>query len=120
MQLPSIFQGESRTRLLQGAIFGAVATLLIGFVWGGWVIKSTAEKQSVEAAESAVVTALAPICVDNFQNATEASTNLENLKKESSYMQTGFIEKGGWAVLPGSDKASYGVARACAELLNGS
>jgi hypothetical protein len=36
MQLPSILQGDSLTRLLQGAAAGAVATLVIGFNWGGW------------------------------------------------------------------------------------
>ena len=35
MQVPSILQGESLTRLLQGAAVGAVATMIIGFNWGG-------------------------------------------------------------------------------------
>lgn len=118
MQLPSILQGESRTRLLQGAFFGAVATAVIGFAWGGWVVSSTAEKQSADAARSAVIAVLAPICADNFQNATGASANLISLKKESSYRQTSFIEKGGWAVLPGDDRPSAGVAKACAAILN--
>ena len=37
MQVPSILQGESLTRLLQGAAAGAVATMIIGFNWGGWL-----------------------------------------------------------------------------------
>jgi hypothetical protein len=36
MQLPSILQGESLKRLLQGAAVGAVATIFVGFSWGGW------------------------------------------------------------------------------------
>ena len=32
MQIPSILQGESLTRLLQGAAAGAVATIVVGFV----------------------------------------------------------------------------------------
>jgi hypothetical protein len=50
MKIPAILQGESRTRFLQGIAFGAVATMTIGFVWGGWVtgesariIRATAE-----------------------------------------------------------------------------
>jgi hypothetical protein len=35
MQLPSMLQGESLKRLLQGAAAGAVATMFIGFYWGG-------------------------------------------------------------------------------------
>jgi len=34
MQLPSILQGESLKRLLQGAAAGAVATIFVGFYWG--------------------------------------------------------------------------------------
>jgi hypothetical protein len=35
MQIPSILQGESLKRLLQGAAAGAVATMVVGFSWGG-------------------------------------------------------------------------------------
>jgi hypothetical protein len=31
-----MFQGESLTRLLQGAAAGAIATIFIGFNLGGW------------------------------------------------------------------------------------
>ena len=55
MQLPSILRGESLTRLLQGAAAGAVATMIIGFNWGGWTLGSTAEKQ-VKDAEQASTT----------------------------------------------------------------
>ena len=36
MQVPAILQGESLKRLLQGAAAGAVATMFVGFYWGGW------------------------------------------------------------------------------------
>ena len=34
MQVPSILQGEWLTHLLQGAAFGTIATMIIGFNWG--------------------------------------------------------------------------------------
>jgi hypothetical protein len=46
MQVPSMLQGESLTRLLQGAAAGAVATIFIGFNWGGWSLGSTADKMA--------------------------------------------------------------------------
>ncbi len=46
MQLPRIFQGESLTRLLQGAIAGFLATVIIGFGWGGWTLGNTATKMA--------------------------------------------------------------------------
>ena len=118
MALPSMFQGESFTRLLQGVALGAIATIVIGFAWGGWTRGSTAEKQAADGAQSAVVSALAPICADRFQQAPDASSNLAALKKESSYQRANFVEKGGWAILPGSDEAGKGVAKACAIILN--
>ncbi len=47
MQLPPILQGESLTRLLQGAFVGFLATVVIGFGWGGWTLGSTA-RETVE------------------------------------------------------------------------
>jgi hypothetical protein len=117
MQLPSILQGESLTRLSQGVAVGAVATMVIGFYWGGWTLGSTAKEQAQRTATSAVVAALAPICVDKFQVAADSSTNLVELKKVSSWQQATFVEKGGWATLPGSKTPDTAVARACAELL---
>ena len=117
MQLPAILQGDSLTRLLQGAAAGAVATLFIGFYWGGWVTGGTAKDMVRQSTTSAVVAALSPICVDKFQRSAEATTNMTELKKVSSYMQGSFIEKGGWATLPGSDSANSSVAQACANLL---
>ena len=80
MQLPKILQGESLTRLLQGAFAGFLATVVIGFGWGGWTLGSTAMKMANQSASSAVVTALAPICVDKFQRAAEAKATLAELK----------------------------------------
>jgi hypothetical protein len=117
MTLPPILQGESITRLLQGAAFGAVATLVIGFYWGGWVTNRTAQEMTQKSASSAVVLALAPICVDKFRQTTNAPENLVELKKISSWQQGAFIEKGGWATMPGATTPDSTVARACAELL---
>ena len=58
MQLPSMLQGESLKRLLQGAAVGAVATMFVGFYWGGWSLGSTADKMAKERSELAVVAAL--------------------------------------------------------------
>jgi hypothetical protein len=118
MDMPLILQGPSLTRLLQGAAAGAAVTMIVGFNWGGWVTGGTAKDMVQRSSTSAVVTALSPICVDKFQHSAEAATNLAELKKTASYQQGSFIEKGGWATLPGSTDANSAVARACAEMLS--
>jgi len=118
MDMPAILQGDSLKRLLQGAAVGAVATMVIGFNWGGWVTGGTAREEVQKSTTSAVISALSPICVDKFQHSAEAVTNMVELKKVASYQQGSFIEKGGWATLPGTDAANSAVARACAEMLS--
>ncbi len=87
MQLPAIFQGESLTRLMQGAFAGCLATAIIGFGWGGWMLGHTATKMAEQSAKNAVVSVLAPICVDNFQHATAAKATLAELKATDSWKQ---------------------------------
>jgi len=117
MQVPSILQGASLKRLLQGATAGAVGTLVIGFGWGGWTLGSTAKELSQKNSIAAVVSVLAPICVDKFSLATDSSSNLAEFKKISSWQQGPFVEKGGWATFPGATTPDAAVARACGELL---
>ena len=118
MGLPQILQGESFKRLLQGAFVGFLATVVIGFYWGGWTLERTAKQMTEKGAKSAVVAVLAPICVDKFRQAAAASANLIELQKVSSWQQGSFIENGGWATLPGSELANTAVAEACANMLS--
>ena len=118
MEMPAILRGDSLTRLLQGAAAGAVATLIVGFNWGGWVTGGTAKEMTQKSTTAAVVAVLSPICVDKFQRSAGAGANMAELKKISSYQQGTFVEKGGWATLPGSDRADSSVAQACANMLN--
>jgi hypothetical protein len=118
MELPSFLQGDSLKRLLQGAVAGAVVAIIVGFNWGGWTLGGTVEKVAKELADTAVLTALAPICVDQFRQATNASANLSELNKFSyAWDRDVFIEKGGWAIMPGSGTTNSAVAKACAETL---
>lgn len=114
MEMPRILQGESLTRLLQGAAAGAVIAMVLGFGWGGWQLQSKALKAANDKAASAVVAVLAPICADKFQHDPAAS--LATLKATDSWKQDTFVEKGGWATFPGTE-ANRAVAEACAKLL---
>src|SRR5689334_3466199 len=118
MEMPSMLRGDSFKRLLQGAFVGFVATCVIGFNWGGWTLGSTAKQMADTRANSAVVAALAPICVQKFQQAANAEANLAELKKTSAWQQGSFIEKGGWANATGTSSTDSSVADACAKMLD--
>ena len=119
MRLPPISHRKSLTRRLQGGALGAVATLIIGFYWGGWVTGGTSREMARKSADTALVAALAPICVDKFQNSDEAAENLLALKKVSVWRQGTFISNGGWAAMPDGGAISTAVADACAAKLTG-
>lgn len=105
---------------LWGAVGGAVALAFTGFTWGGWTTGSRAEEQARTRADDAVVAALAPICVDRFERASDAAAQRVALLKIDTWSQGDFIEKGGWAAITTVDKAQQriaAVASACAALL---
>ena len=118
MRLSPMLQGDSLTRLLQGAAAGCAITLALGFGWGGWQLQSKAEKRSAENANKAVVAVLAPICADKFQKAPNSPATLIKLKATDSWKQDTFVEKGGWATFPGNAEPNRNVAEACAKMLN--
>jgi pimeloyl-ACP methyl ester carboxylesterase len=103
---------------LWGAAAGAIALAIVGFSWGGWVTGGTAETLAKNRAATAVVAALTPICVEKFRQAADASANLVEMKKATyAWDQSKYVEKGGWATMPGSTEPNSAVAKACAESL---
>lgn len=78
---------------------------------------SAAEILAKDRVSKAVIASLAPICLDNFRRSKDASSQLVELKKVSSWEQAGFVEKGGWAKMPGVTNTDTAMARACAELI---
>jgi hypothetical protein len=94
-----------------------VATLIVGFYWGGWALGSTMDTKIKAAEQASIVRVLAPICADKFQQSADASVNLDALKKADSWKRHEIIEKAGWTKFPGSEPDRK-VADACVTLLN--
>lgn len=110
------FPPETKPALL-GAAGGAIALAIFGFAWGGWVTGSSAERAAKLRADTAVVAALLPVCVAKFKGGADVAVQLAALKKVNSWEQGSYVEKGGWANMPGSATANTDLARACAEAL---
>ena len=116
MQVPSILRGESLKRLLQGAAAGAVATMIVGFYWGGWSLGSTADKMAKERSELAVVAALAPVCADKFRALPDAEAKQVALSKVDSWKRRDEFPKE-FVTLPGESYPSSALVDACSTLL---
>ena len=102
---------------LWGAVGGAIALAIIGFAWGGWVTGGTAQKMAEKMAQEAVVARLAPICVEQYNQESEKDQKLKELKESKSWERDDYVEKQGWATMPGEKEADSNVAGKCAELL---
>jgi alpha/beta superfamily hydrolase len=100
-----------------GAVAGAIATLILGFYFGGWQTSRSAEQLANERSEKKVIAALAPFCVDRFRKSADAQQSAELLKFTTDYERGSFLEKGGWTTLPGSTEPNWAVGRACGNLL---
>jgi hypothetical protein len=102
---------------LWGAAWGAGLLALAGFTVGGWMTAGTAERTAEHRASEAVIAALAPICLSQFQLSADAMARQDELKKITVYDRESAVEKAGWATMPGSTNANAGVAKACADLI---
>ncbi len=102
--------------LLQGAAAGAVATMFVGFYWGGWSIASTADKMARERSELAVVAALAPVCADKFRALPDSEAKKVALSKVETWKRRDEFPKE-LITLPGESYPSSALVDACYTLL---
>ena len=101
-----------------GVVIGGILTMILGFGWGGWTTSRTGNDLAVRRADAAVTAVLVPICVAKQKVDGDKTKKLAELKAiTSSYQQTEFVMKTGWATFPGKDDPNRDVAEACANAL---
>jgi hypothetical protein len=94
---------------------GAIVLLIVVFA-AGWVVTAgAAQKEAGRVAQKAVVEALMPICVAQFKQDPDKTEALKQLKAESTWARGNYVEKQGWATMPGSQSANTDLADECAE-----
>ena len=94
-----------------------ILTMIVGFIWGGWVTDSTAKRLARETADDAVIERLASICVAQFNQAPGNGAKLEELKKASTYQRDDYVRDQGWATMLDEESPDRKVTDACVELL---
>lgn len=104
---------------IMGAAVGAIATVIIGFSWGGWITSSKAEVAAADRAYEEVLSALLPICLNLSSKDPELTAKLELFKLATEYKRTDMLMAEGWATMPGSTDPNRSLARRCAAELVG-
>jgi hypothetical protein len=102
---------------LWGIPLGATAAVIVGLSMGWIVSNAKANVMANERVETALVAAMAPVCVNRFRDAEGYAANLVALKGiTASWERRDYVVKGKWANI-GSD-TNYAFASACAEALS--
>jgi len=97
-----------------GIVVGGIVMAIVIFSAGWGVTKGKAERM----ANQAVVDKLASICVAQFLQDPNKEERLKELKATDSWQRDSYVEKGGWATMPGEDSPDSTVAEECAKRLS--
>ena len=119
---PSLGQRWTEARPTKTAVFWAcvgciVATLIVGFTWGGWVRGATAKSMVRRWRRKRWPSAWHPC---GRRRSAEAPGRTEDQGAErdmSSYERGEYVKAQGWAKMPGDTDTDAKVAEQCARLV---
>ena len=102
---------------LWGGAVGAIVLLIVIFS-AGWVVTSgSAQLKAKAMVTSALMDRLGPITVAQFMQDPNKEERLADLKKLDYWKRGEFVQKQGWATMPGEKEADSGLADECARRL---
>jgi hypothetical protein len=100
-----------------GMVVGAIVLLIVIFSTGWVVTSGSAKAKAEEMAKDAVVNRLAPICVEQYLKDPNKEERLKELKNIDSWKRGEYVQKQGWATMPGEKEPDSKVADECAKRL---
>jgi len=100
-----------------GMVVGAIVLLIVIFSTGWVVTSGSAKAKAEEMAKDAVVNRLAPICVEKYLKDPNKEERLKELKNIDSWKRGEYVQKQGWATMPGEKEPDSKVADECAKRL---
>lgn len=107
----------TKTLWLWSSVGVVVATMVVGFGFGGWVTGGTAQEVADDAARDGRAELVASVCVERFVNDEGFAGSLRELKGTNSWKRDDYIDDGNWAMLAGVEEPVRGAAALCAERL---
>ena len=84
---------ESVKPAVWGMVGGGIATMIIGFSWGGWITAGAAGQMENASAKAAIVQAFTPLCVARAEPQLD---KLAELKTLSRWKHNDFVAEAGW------------------------
>ncbi|TYR35449.1 hypothetical protein FY036_02205 [Mesorhizobium microcysteis] len=109
----------TKSVLAWSCIGAVVATIVVGFSWGGWVTGGTSQTMAKAAGDTAHGELASAICVERFIAAPDSAAKLAEFKAiPDSFRKRQFVEAGGWATMPGQTSPDRRVAEGCVTALS--
>ncbi|CAM5598389.1 hypothetical protein ATER59S_05426 [Aquamicrobium terrae] len=109
----------SKAMLVWACIAAVIATIIVGFSWGGWVTGGTSQTMAKAAGDTARGELASAICVERFNAAPDAAAKLAEFKAiPDSYKKRQFVEAGGWATMPGQTTPDRLGVQGCVTVLS--
>lgn len=109
----------SKTMWFWSSVGVFLATIFVGFGWGGWVTGGTAQQMAEEATDKARAQLVADICVHRYVSSEGFANRLVKLKEANSWDREDLIAEGEWTKLPGIEEPVENAADLCAGELAG-
>jgi heme A synthase len=96
---------------------GAIVLLIVIFS-AGWVVTSgSAQLKAKTMSTDAVIGRLTPMSIAQFMNDPNRDARLKELKALDYWKRGEYVQKQGWATMPGEKEADSAVAAECARRL---
>ena len=96
-----------RKPAILGAVVGAIAMTIVGFSTMGWTTAGAAERNAQDRADTAVASALVPLCLAKAKQDPEAAKLVKFRAEESAYTRYQLVSDAGWATVLGSASSSW-------------
>jgi hypothetical protein len=100
-----------------GAIVGAIATIAVGFTFGGWITRGTSDRLIASNMSDGIALALTPYCLEKSKDEPQVVKVMAEYKAAPAYSRRTLVEKSGWATPLGAEEPNAALAAACSNAL---
>lgn len=83
----------SKAMLVWACIAAVIATIIVGFSWGGWVTGGTSQTMAKAAGDTARGELASAICVERFNAAPDAAAKLAEFQGDTRQLQEAAVRR---------------------------